>query len=223
VERQLLNKVALAGATCPTYQTTPQTKLDLPGQTKSINPTQVEREVKIGWRDKLPGETIDYLWKNLFRKLTKRNPSSIIKLPLLSGRLFTNKLSSEILLTEDDFLKKNWGLKDWQTIDCRLLQIQALAESNLFTHFAVMIAPDKSSAYSEYLPSEYQMPNSLEKLAQDPKLHFIRLDVALKNAIHKDIKDVYLPNDTHWGSAGSSIAAKEVVEYLKRNTPSALH
>ncbi len=216
VERQLKNKFFSIGSECPSTQPELKTKLQLSLKTKNLEPVSEKRAAKTGWHDNLPGETIDYLWKNLYRKITNRDPSTIVKLPISKADLFTNLRSSEILLTDGDFLKKDWAPSDWQAIDCRLLQIQAAVESNSFTHFALIIAPDKSTAYSDFLAPSDRMPNSVEKIAQDPKLHLIRLDLPLKNAIQSGAKDVYLPNDTHWGSAGSVIVADEVLSFLKK-------
>lgn len=46
-------------------------------------------------------------------------------------------------------------------------------------------------------------------------INFPRIDVALKKGLEKGVVDVYLPNDTHWGSWGHKTAAQTVVEYLK--------
>jgi hypothetical protein len=40
------------------------------------------------------------------------------------------------------------------------------------------------------------------------------LDLALRKKIAHGIQDIYLPNDTHWGSTGHKITAETIHQYL---------
>jgi hypothetical protein len=42
-----------------------------------------------------------------------------------------------------------------------------------------------------------------------------RIDLALISAIHNGEQDVYLPDDTHWGSSGYQIAAETLLTFLR--------
>lgn len=42
-----------------------------------------------------------------------------------------------------------------------------------------------------------------------------RLDLALIFAIRNGEQDVYLPDDTHWGSIGNQIAAETLLTFLR--------
>jgi hypothetical protein len=80
-----------------------------------------------------------------------------------------------------------------------------------------MIAPDKLSAYSRLLADPGLAGLSrFDLLTTDPALHLPRLDLRLRNAIDDGVEDVYLNNDTHWGSVGYQIVAQELVAYLTR-------
>ena len=54
----------------------------------------------------------------------------------------------------------------------------------------------------------------MEEIAKHRELHVPRLDVALRNEIIRGTRDVYLPNDTHWGSSGHKIVAETLHQYL---------
>ena len=56
----------------------------------------------------------------------------------------------------------------------------------------------------------------MEEIAKHRELNVPNLNVALKNEIARGTWDVYLPNDTHWGSAGHRTVARSLREYLKR-------
>ena len=54
----------------------------------------------------------------------------------------------------------------------------------------------------------------MDEIAKHPELHAPRLDVALRKEIERGTQDVYLPNDTHWGSAGHQAVASHLKKYL---------
>ena len=51
-------------------------------------------------------------------------------------------------------------------------------------------------------------------LSADSALRLVCMESRLKAVIESGAKDVYLPNDTHWGSIGAKLAAKAVTEYI---------
>lgn len=51
----------------------------------------------------------------------------------------------------------------------------------------------------------------IDLLAADPGPHLLRLDLRLRLAIRDGVVAVYLGNDTHWGSTGHEIVARELV------------
>jgi hypothetical protein len=75
------------------------------------------------------------------------------------------------------------------------------------------MVPDKSWAYAPYLPAASWQVDAAARLAP-AGVAMPRVDLALRAAIAAGVADVYLPDDTHWGSAGSRIAARVVARYL---------
>ena len=141
-------------------------------------------------------------------------PTQVFRLPLSRRDLFSSREPSHLLVYYTEMRKAKWSVRDWTNIACQLSLIQAEVEGNGRTLFVVVVVPDKSSAYAPYLSPEVQQPNALEVLAQVPGLHLLRLDLALGAAISAGTKDVYLPDDTHWGSQGARIAACTLADYL---------
>ena len=78
-----------------------------------------------------------------------------------------------------------------------------------------MIAPDKLTAYSDYLSDKrYADLSKINDILVDG-LHAPRLDRRIKDEITAGVVDLYLPNDTHWGVNGHKLAADVMIEYLK--------
>ncbi len=152
-----------------------------------------------------------------FHRLPVWNGNSIVsQLGLTTGKLFSSKQSSQLLVYEDDLKKKSWDENKLASIQCQLVKMQNLLQKNGKTLFVAMIVPDKLSAYSRYL-SDQSLANLsvIDRLASNPSLHLVRIDRALKAAIDEGAVDVYLPDDTHWAYRGQETAAEALVQYLK--------
>jgi hypothetical protein len=220
VERQLKGKLASSGNTCggnPADSSLQGSRLALKNlfSGRDAIPLSRQRKSRSGWRENLPDETLDYLFKNTVRSIAGYNPTSVLRVPLSRPIMFTSRRPSDLLVLQDDMEKAHWSKADWEAIRCRLLSVQQAVESNGKTRFLLIVSPDKSSAYSKYVPSQYRFANSQEILAGTKNLHFLRLDLPLVAAISAGKRDVYLPNDSHWSSLGSELVAKEVAKYLQ--------
>ena len=76
-----------------------------------------------------------------------------------------------------------------------------------------MVAPDKLSAYSRFLPyRSFDAMSRLPLLAEVPALHLVRLDDRLDPTAQVDL---YLPNDTHWSTHGHALVARLIIEHLE--------
>jgi SGNH hydrolase-like domain, acetyltransferase AlgX len=186
----------------------------------AIKPGVVRPILSENWSEKRFGQAVDYLSKNVQRWFGIYH--QVTELPVSRSDLFSSIRPSELLVYDEDFGKAGWTAETWHSIRCRLLTLQAKVEAGGRSRFLVAIAPDKSSAYAAYLPLRVQMRNSFEEIAKAPSLHFPRLDLAIKASIAEGTQDVYLPNDSHWGSVGSKIAAITVVDYMNQASALAL-
>ena len=161
--------------------------------------------------------------KRLIKKTFSKKSNQAIKITLNRSDLFSNRESGHLLVYRNDFKKYQVSKESLNGAICGLSYIQDTFQKNGETFFVGMIAPDKLTAYIDvYKNFNREKINWIEEISKHRELHIPRLDVALKNAISRGTQDVYLPNDTHWGSAGQRIAALTLVEYLtKENTLSA--
>lgn len=156
----------------------------------------------------------DYFKKNFIRSILGKNETPVVRFKLSRSDLFTSRRSTELLVIFDDTTKSRWSAAQWKNFACNLLQLRAEVESNGVTRFVALLAPDKGTVYRNYITPPRQFPNGTEILAVNPAIPMPRIDIALKTAAAAGVKDLYMPNDTHWGTAGSRIAAATVAQFL---------
>jgi hypothetical protein len=160
---------------------------------------------------------IDFLSKQIPREYFGRDRTPVKRLALSRPAPFSNLEKHQLLVYRDDLLKAHWTPAMWERIRCNLANLQNRVQANGKTFFIALIATDKLTAYSELLADEsLRNLSHIDLLATDPGLHLPRLDLRLRRAIRDEVVDVYLNNDTHWGSAGYRIVARELVDYLTR-------
>ncbi len=161
--------------------------------------------------------SVDFLTKAIPRELFGRDKTRARRLALTRDAPFSSAEKRQLLVYKDDLGKVRWTAGDWESARCRLIDLQNRVQANGQTRFIALIAPDKLSAYDNFLADRSRAGLSrIDLLARDPALHLPRIDLALRQAIHDGVADVYLNNDTHWGSAGYELAAQSVVDTLTR-------
>lgn len=164
----------------------------------------------------------DRLRKDAARLLLGDGATEARRLRLVRADLFTSRHTSELLVYAEDLQKADWTAAGWTGFRCRLLRYQHDVMANGKTSFLFVLAPDKSSAYAQWLPPAPWQVDAARHLADPPGLRMPRVDLALRAAIAAGVRDVYLPDDTHWSTTGSRIVARAVLEYLQPKTdPSA--
>jgi hypothetical protein len=164
-------------------------------------------------------EQLTYAKKYFLRyfKALWEKRSIVERLDLTTGKLFSNHQSDRLLVYEDDLKKTSWDDNKLAIIQCQLLKMQNTIQQNGKTLFVAMLVPDKLSAYSKYLRDQSLANISvIERLASNPALHLVRVDLPVKALIDEGVVDVYLPNDTHWAYRGQQAAAEAVAQYLRR-------
>ncbi|HVS81257.1 MAG TPA: hypothetical protein VHE60_05955 [Pyrinomonadaceae bacterium] len=129
---------------------------------------------------------------------------------------FSSTNNHSMLVYKNDFRKANlWREMGVPEIGCRVERMRSQVEANGITQFVFMVAPDKLTAYADFLADE-----GLRGISQLPELSghhsemMPRLDLALISAIRRGEEDVYLPDDTHWGSSGYRIVAETLLQFL---------
>jgi hypothetical protein len=213
VERDAINELAKIEGDCK-LKKSPQIKPLFIQPYESALLT-FERNTKSGISNLNFDESGHYLKKAIIRK-ANNNFSKVDKITLNRKGLFSSKLSKETLVFKSDFKFKPYNEANIRKGLCGLINLQNKVQSNNKTLFVALIAPDKSSAYSNHSKSFHDKENSLIDYFSKQPINLPRVDVALKKEIEKGMVDVYLPNDTHWGSLGHKIAAQTIVDYLEK-------
>jgi hypothetical protein len=157
---------------------------------------------------------VDRVRKSLLRAIVGDRATEVVRLPLARAGLFTSTAQADLLIYRDEIGKEAWLARDLVTIRCRLQQMRTAIERAGQTRFLFLMPPDKSSAYAAFLSPPISGTNTLDLVTPGLPILAPRLDIALRGAIASGVPDVYLPNDTHWGSAGAEIAARAVMQTL---------
>jgi len=140
------------------------------------------------------------------------------KLPVTKTTLFSAKENEAMLIYFDEVSKQKLTEENWKTLREGMLHFQNIVESNGVTRLVYLIAPDKSAVYSPYLTSPADATvNLIEHAAKESRLRLIRSDLVLAEEIKKGTPDVYLPNDSHWGSIGHQRVAEAILSLLAKD------
>ncbi|HJW82000.1 MAG TPA: hypothetical protein VJ396_07130 [Acidiferrobacterales bacterium] len=213
VERSVRNRLQTTDASCRAARDPAPARLAL--RPLAIEPESFQRPTRATALDL--SMSVDFLAKAVPRALFGRDKTRTRRLALLHRAPFSSTAKDHLLVYKDDLEKTLWTASDWESVRCRLIELQNRVQANGQTYFIAMIAPDKLGAYDDLLADRSLAGLShIEWLARDPALHLPRIDLALRRAIRDGVTDVYLSNDTHWGSAGYDIAAHAVVAQLTR-------
>jgi hypothetical protein len=171
------------------------------------------------WSDIKLGFLLNYLWNNGYRAIYDTDNTVVEKIPLARAAPLSNSLNQELLVLKDDLLTPaTWHELEIAEINCRIETMRAKIEANGKTKFVLIIAPDKMNAYADFALDEKLHTRGLLKQisAQHPDT-IPATDLALEKAINLAEMDVYLPDDTHWGSTGNQIVADTVLEFLRNH------
>lgn len=214
VERDLLYEYGKNGGDCQPYVPLAEGEplIRHPSWQAPVPPVPIARPT--GWSGLNPGFPSIWLWKSVLRALGLE-ASKTLRVPLARSDLFSSRAATELLVYRDDLLKQSWKAADLQRIRCGFARLASRFEANGVTRFVSALAPDKSSAYQAWLADKSALPQSrLPELLEHFPIPDARLDRALTAAITAGTRDVYLPNDTHWGTAGQQAVAESVLDLL---------
>jgi hypothetical protein len=130
-------------------------------------------------------------------------------LDLTRNDLFSNTRSNQILAFSKDFLLYDTADEtSIKTMRCSMqAAANALTQANI--PYVMLAIPDKSTAYQPLLANDdiRQRPALINRLHIDEINHGINMLPFIQNMAATGHKDIYLPNDTHWGYKGFQLAA----------------
>lgn len=174
----------------------------LPGMVQQAGRDTSWQQVKLAY-------VRSFLWNNLLRRFAGREATDTVRLELARPAPFSSRERDSMLVYLDDIEKARWwkeaGLEE---MNCRINAMRQQVEANGYTRFVLMVPPDKLTAYADFLQDR-----SLKDISLLPALSALqpqvmpRIDLALDEAIRQGVQDVYLPDNTHWGSNGQRAAA----------------
>ena len=161
-----------------------------------------------------PNHLLGHLGAIVQRHLRLNN--QVVEIPLAKKGLFSSPNDTDMLVYFDEFKKQSLGEKDYADLRKGAAVYQKIIEANGFTRFVLLVAPDKSSTFAPYLKdADRATANLVAELAKAPSLPVPRTDLILAAAIASGKKDVYLPNDSHWGSIGHKLFADALADQLQ--------
>jgi len=155
--------------------------------------------------------------KRSIKKTFNKKSNRAIKIALSRNDLFSNRRSDHILVYRNDFERYHVSTEELNEAICGLTHIQNTFQKNGKTFFVGLVAPDKLTAYMHvYKNFDREKIHWMDEISKHRDLNVPRLDRALQTVIYRGSQDVYLPNDTHWGSTGHKVTAQTVIEYLSK-------
>lgn len=157
-----------------------------------------------------------YILKFTFANFVKEH-GRVNKFELTDSSRFSNNKPNEILLYSEDLNTIKWAAKDLEKIRCNALHIQNLVQESESSSFVLLVAPDKTTVYSDFLKHKLIGESKLELLTKNNQLNFLRVDDYLKQKVAEGEKDIYYPNNTHWSYQGHELVAKKMLKYLESN------
>lgn len=170
------------------------------------------------WRNVPLGMGYKYVQRSLWRAATGRQSTDAWEYPLDRSDLFSSERSDRLLVFRKDIQKtEQWASAGPSTLDCLLTELRRKVEANGHTRLVVMLPPDKLTAYTPWITDpSVQKLSELDALTSRhpdliPPLHW-----ALRSAITAGTPDVYLPNNTHWGSNGHLVAGQVMADFLQQ-------
>lgn len=221
VERELPNR--LAGSQCLSEPASlPKQTAYTPLISNALDLQQLKSQTQYvarstAWADIKLGYVMDYLQNNILRAVRGEIRTEGVKVELLRDAPFSSVEKHTLLVFKNDLRKIAW----WKTanisnIACRIKQMKDQVEASGRTRFILMAAPDKLTVYTDFLADpKLRNASQLSGFAEANAEDMPRLDLALVSAANADEKDVYLPNDTHWGARGQQIVADTLLNFLR--------
>lgn len=212
VERNLADDHAARAHACAAVRAGPPVALPAPAPV-AAGAHPVSRSDSLP--DVNPGFARTWLQRAAMRALFDLQAGGTVRVELARADLFSSRAAASLLVYADDFRKADWRDVHLVRIRCALAGLAARFQANGRTTFMTALAPDKSSAYRAWARDPARLPPSrLGALLDGLAVPDARLDLAVRDAVARGVVDVYMPDDTHWSSAGHMLAARAIMERL---------
>ena len=159
--------------------------------------------------------SLHYINTNLKQLFGSRLKAKSYKLNS-NQKLFSNNKQNEALFFHLDNLKLSISPDEWAIIEKRFATLQYQAQANGKTCFLAMIAPDKTTIYADFIEGiNPGYMSSLEYMPKKYSVNWINLEEKFKETLSStEAKDLYLPNDIHWGYEGYKLAFHSTVNSI---------
>jgi len=173
------------------------------------------RNTKTGLLHPNISTSVHYI-KRLIKKTFNKKSNRALKYALTRNDLFSNRLNNFALFFRNDFNRYAVSKEQFAKAICGYYAMQNLFQKNGKTLFVGMVAPDKLTAYFDWIKDfDRDKTHWTTEIDKHPELNMIPLLKALRREIGNGGQDVYLPNDTHWGPNGMKVASDTLYQYLK--------
>lgn len=161
----------------------------------------------------------DFMLKNVKKAFGWQ--SGALEFPLRVPRFSSERSKALLVVSADHIFKETWQQKDVEEMQCQLLRLQETVQSNGKTLFVALPIPDKLSAYHDDLVDPSPPRGVIDRFT-DPRLNRPPVEKAIRAEITAGEIDVYLPNDTHFGSRGQEVTADTVLQFIEERTRKAV-
>lgn len=212
VERDLKGALALAPSSCGGGAPAPRVRL---GRSPLAAVAQlVERPTRRTFAELDPRHFAQFQGARLLRRLG-RSSGEVVEVAL-TRRAFSSRRDDATLVYAGDLLKRFWTPSDLEAVACSLRRIQDAVQRDGRTLFLAMLVPDKLTAYSADLADRSIAGLGVLDRLDARAVSVIPVGRALEREIRAGTQDVYLPDDSHLGSAGQEALAQALLEELRR-------
>ena len=161
-------------------------------------------------------DAVIFFYKVRLKTLLGGRPKAY-RVPLVTGAApFSSPRRDSTIVYYGDLWKFEVQPEGWSKALARFEKFRSHVEANHYSRFFLLIAPDRSTVYARILaPNPVITPRPLSALTPlFDDLPQIAVTEALQGAVARGEKDVYLPNDSHWGWKGHAIVGETVVRHL---------
>lgn len=134
----------------------------------------------------------------------------------LERPLFSSRKADAALIFRDDLLKGAWTRADLDAVSCGLRRLQDAVQGDGRTLFLAVLVPDKLSAYSGDLKDRSLAGLGVLDRLDLEGVNVVPVGARLTEAVKAGTVDVYLPDDSHLGSAGYAIMARSISSEVQR-------